>query len=206
MIMMNNPMNSMNNNKFTQNNMMNMPNFPLDNNLMNGPNFQMCNLMNFNNNIPPMTQNWNYLNNKEVKGLTIIFRISGEQYSPVSIQCLSDDKMEDTINKFCNKVGGNKKDYKFIFNAHQLMINSTVEENELGHNSNIFVVRQNEISKKLEENNNNNHNIIKNNSMSEREIHLSFETKFGIDSKVVIKFKLGLIKQLKKLNINTAKC
>ena len=41
-------MNSMNNNKFTQNNMMNMPNFPLDNNLMNGPNFQMCNLMNFN--------------------------------------------------------------------------------------------------------------------------------------------------------------
>ena len=129
---------------------------------MDGPNFQMCNLI-----LIIIFLQWHKMgknpSKKELKVLTIIFRMSGEQCSPVSIQCLSDDKMKDTINKFCTKAGGNKKDYNFLFNAKQLLMNSTVEENGLANNSNIFFIRQKEISKKTEENNNNNQNIINNN-------------------------------------------
>ena len=199
MNMMNNPMNLMNNNQFNQNNMMNMPNFPLNNNLMNGPNFQMCNLMNFNNNIPSMTQNWNNPNKKEVKFLTIIFRIGaqGDLSSPVQIQCKSDDKMEDITNKFCCKTNFNKKDYKFIFNAQVVSMNSTAEEIGLTNNDNIFVLKKgkNEISKNMEVNNNS-QNVINNNSMSESEIHLSFETQSGHGSKVTI--KIGINKTVRE--------
>ena len=179
MNMMNNPMNLMNNNQFNQNNMMNMPNFPLNNNLMNSPNFQMCNLMNFNNNIPSMAQNWNIPNKKEVKFLTVYFRMPeehGNQAQSIAIQCKSDDKMEDIINKFRNKANVNKNDYKFIFNANLVLMDSTAEEIGLANNSNIFVVKkgQNEISKNIEVNNNI-QNIINNNSMPENQISLFFE-------------------------------
>ena len=201
MNMMNNPMNLMNNNQFNQNKMINMPNFSLNNNLMNSPNFQMCNLMNFNNNISSMTQNWNIPNKKEVKFLTVYFRMpvaQGNQYAPIAIQCRSDDKMEDIINKFCNKACANKNDYKFIFNANGVLMDSTAEEIGLTNNSNIFVLKkiQNEVSKNNTEVNNNNQNIINNNSMSEREIRLLFENQSRIGSKVMI--KIGINKTVRE--------
>ena len=195
MNMMNNPMNLMNNNQFNQNNMMNMPNFPLNNNLMNSPNFQMCNLMNFNNNIPSMTQMNNPIK-KEVEFLTIIFRMSDEQRNQtpsIQIQCRSDDKMEDIINRFCTKTVVDKKDYKFIFCAKEVLMDSTAEEIGLTNGSNICVVKigQNEVLKNNIEVNNNNQNAINNNSMSEREIRLFFETFPSIGSKVMIKIDIN---------------
>ena len=133
---------------------------------------------------------------KEVEFLTIIFRMSDEQRNQtpsIQIQCRSDDKMEDIINRFCTKTVVDKKDYKFIFCAKEVLMDSTAEEIGLTNNSSIFVLKkgQNEISKNIEVNNNNK-NMINNNSMPENQIiRLFFETFPSIGSKVMIKIDIN---------------
>ena len=165
--MMNNPMSLMNN-QFNQNNMMNMPNFPLNNNPMDNPMFQMCNLMNPNN-INSTIQIGNNNNKKEVKFLSICFRMKDEG-ATIMIQCRSDEKMEDTINKFCCKAFVKKEDYKFIFNAKNVIFDSTVEQNGLTDNSNILVVKKSQSEALPREK----VNIINNDSVLGEEICLFF--------------------------------
>ena len=132
--------------------------------------------------------------------MTIIFRWSeehGNQAQSILIQCKSDDKMEDIINRFCNKVHENKNDYKFIFNANVVLMDSTAEEIGLTNNSIIFVLKkgQNEISKNLEVNHNN-QNIINNSFISENQISLNFATNGGAGSIIVI--NIGINKTIRE--------
>ena len=140
--------------------------------------------MNSNNNVLSTVEIGNNNNKKEVKFLSIIFRTQDGGGS-IMIQCKSDDKMEDAINKFCSKAYLKKEDYKFIFNGKRVIFDSTVEENGLIDNSNILVVKksQSEISQSIEANNNN-QDIKNNNSMLGEPIQLFFETNSG--SKLVI--------------------
>ena len=139
MNMMNNSFNLMNN-QMNQNNMMTMSNIPINNNIINNPMFQMCNLMN-NNNSFQMMQTGNNINKEEIKNLVIIFRISKGQQAPLMVQCQSNEKMEEAVDKFCNKSGMRNIDgYYFIYNAKRVDLNATLEENGIVNNSNIFIV------------------------------------------------------------------
>ena len=158
MNMMNDSFNLMNN-QMNQNNMMTISNIPINNNIINNPMFQMCNLMNNNNNSFPMMQTGNNINKEELKNLTVTFRF--KDIAPIKIQCQSNEKMEEVINKYFNKSLINNKDkYNFIYNAKKVILNSTIEENGIINESNIFVIEKSkdEIAKEKKINNNQNIN------------------------------------------------
>ena len=149
--MVNGPMN----NQFNPNLMMNIPNNPMNNNMMN-PMFQMCNLMNFNNNIPPMMKSRKDDNRKNSKFLNLT--VKEQNNSPIFIQCSSDEKMEDVINKISTKARFNKEKNEFIISRYPKK-DSTIEENGIFAGSDfIYVIpkSQKEINKIREEKRNNN--------------------------------------------------
>ena len=202
----NNNMNQMNmvngpmNNQFNPNLMMNIPNNPMNNNMMN-PMFQMCNLMNFNNNIPPMMKSRKDDNRKNSKFLNLT--VKGQNNSPILIQCSSDEKMEDVINKISTKARFNKEKNEFIISRYPKK-DSTIEENGIFAGSDfIYVIpksqkeipkSQKEINKIREEKgNNNNFNQEKTKSNSNISIlgtliNLRFKSPIGSD----IIIQLGL--------------
>ena len=194
MNMMNNSFNLMNN-QMNQNNMMTMSNIPINNNIINNPMFQMCNLMNNNNNSFPMMQTGNNINKEEIKNLTVTFRFKNG--APIMIQCQSNDKMEEAIDKCFSKSGiFNKDRYCFIYNAKRVVLNSTIEENGIINNSNIFVLEksQDEIAKEKEINSN--QNINNNSSDLEDEWLLIFHNQSHIGSDIRIKIgKTKLVKE-----------
>ena len=167
-----NPMNMMNNNLFNpmnnqinQNNMMNLPNNQFNNNIVNNPMFQMCNLIN-NNNISPMLQN-------EIKYLSIKFRT---HEGSILVQCKSDDKIEDMMNKFFTKLAkGKKEDYELFISRNIKGENSTVEENGLADkNCFISVFKKNEhVIKK--ENEMKNEKIINNNEIKRNNTNIQIK-------------------------------
>ena len=196
----NNNMNQMNmvngpmNNQFNPNLMMNIPNNPMNNNMMN-PMFQMCNLMNFNNNIPPMMKSRKDDNRKNSKFLNLTVKLPNN--SPIFIQCSSDEKMEDVINKISTKVRFNKENYELIISRYPKK-DSTIEENGIFDESDfIYVIpkSQKEINKIREEKgNNNNFNQEKTKSNSNISIlgtliNLNFKPPIGSD--IVIQIGLN---------------
>lgn len=195
MNMMNDSFNLMNN-QMNQNNMMTMSNIPINNNIINNPMFQMCNLMN-NNNSFQMMQTGNNINKEEIKNLVIIFRISKGQQAPLMVQCQSNEKMEEAVDKFCNKSGMRNIDgYYFIYNAKRVDFNATLEENGIVDNSNIFIVEksQEQISKEKELNIN--QNINNNSSVLEEEWLLIFHNQNRIGSDITIKIgKTKLVRE-----------
>ena len=176
-----NPMNNMGNvgmmnNQFLPNNMMNPINnmgnigmmniqFPPNNmknpmnNIMNSPMYQMCNQMNLDDNKIIQMKN-----NKEVKFLSI--RVKMEDNVQIYIQTKSDEKMENAINKFCNKVVINKKeDYDFfvISGPKRAKFKATVEENGIEENDDYILVKKKlNINQNSNEINSNNAQIEKN--------------------------------------------
>lgn len=196
----NNNMNQMNmvngpmNNQFNPNHMMNIPNNPMNNNMMN-PMFQMCNLMNFNNNIPPMMKSRKDDNRKNSKFLKLT--VKGQNISPILIQCSSDEKMEDVINKITTRARFIKENYEFIISRYPKK-DSTIEENGIFDESDfIYVIpkSQKEINKIREEKrNNNNFNQEKTKSNSNisilgTKINLQFKPTIG--SYIVIQIGLN---------------
>ena len=192
-----NPMNMVNgpmNNQFNPNLMMNIPNNPMNNNMMN-PMFQMCNLMNFNNNIPPMMKSMKDDNRKNSKFLKLT--VKGQNISPILIQCSSDEKMEDVINKISTKARFNKENHEFIISRYPKK-DSTIEENGIFDESDfIYIIpkSQKEINKIREEKgNNNNFNQEKTKSNSNisilgTKINLQFKPTIG--SYIVIQIGLN---------------
>ena len=188
----NNNMNQMNmvngpmNNQFNPNFMINIPNNPVNNNMMN-PMFQMCNLMNFNNNIPPMMKSRKDDNRKNSKFLNLTVKVPNN--SPIFIQCSSDEKMEDVINKITTKARFMKENYEFIISRYPKK-DSTIEGNGIFDESDfIYVIpkSQKEINKIREEKgNNNNFNQEKTKSNSNISIlgtliNLRFKSPIGSD-------------------------
>ena len=203
----NNNMNQMNmvngpmNNQFNPNHMMNIPNNPMNNNMMN-PMFQMCNLMNFNNNIPPMMKSRKDDNRKNSKFLKLT--VKGQNISPILIQCSSDEKMEDVINKITTKARFIKENYEFIISRYPKK-DSTIEENGIFAGSDFiyvipksqkeYPISQKEINKIREEKgNNNNFNQEKTKSNSNISIlgtPINLRFKHTIGSDIVIQIGLN---------------
>ena len=132
MNMVNNPMN----NQFNPNNMMNVPNNPMNNNLMNQM-FQMRNLMNINNNILSKMQSGNDDNRKNSKFLNLI--VKGQNNSSILIQCSSDEKMEDVMNKICIKTGFVEEKWEFII-SRKAKKDPTIKENGIFDESDFVYV------------------------------------------------------------------
>ena len=117
MNMINNPFNMMNN-QFNMNNMMN--NF-LMNNQMN----QMNNMGNqIKEKLPRMGMGYQ---NQLIKNLSIKVRM--EKGEVISVQCRSNDKMNNVIKIFCAKGCINKEDYDFIFiKEDEVKSDSSIEQ------------------------------------------------------------------------------
>ena len=117
MNMINNPFNMMNN-QFNMNNMMN--NF-LMNNQMN----QMNNMGNqIKEKLPRMGMGYQ---NQLIKNLSIKVRM--EKGEVISVQCRSNDKMNNVIKIFCAKACINKEDYDFIFiKEDEVKSDSSIEQ------------------------------------------------------------------------------
>jgi len=127
MMMMN--MNQMNNNNNQINQLLMM--------LNNEKNNQMANMANQMKN--------DELPKQQSRAINLNFRLSGGYIVGISvpetyIQCLSDEKVSDVIQRYRSKSGDNDPTKKFIFNAKALNCDLTVAEAGLTHNCNIFVV------------------------------------------------------------------
>ena len=161
-----NPMNMMNNNIFNpmnnQINKNNINNNPNNNNIINNPMFHMCNQIKDNNNISQILPRGGNDFKDKTKFLSLIFK--NQNGISISIQCKSDDKMEDAINKFFVKSGYYKTDYEFIVSKKIKELKKTVEENGLvDKNCFISVIKKSE-------NDINEENEIKNDNVNDNDI------------------------------------
>ena len=96
--------------------------------------------------------------------------------------------MEEVIYKFFNKSGIRNKDkYNFIYNAKKVILNSTVEENGIINESNIFVIEKSKDEIAKEKEINNNQNINNKNSVLEPGWLLIFQNLYNIGSDITIK-------------------
>ena len=111
--------------------------------MTNNQMMQIMNMMNSMNNGPVKYQG-NFENNLEDKELnenppiTIIFRKQREP--PIMIQFKKKDKVSDAIKKYRLESGDNDYTVKFIYNAKALHPSLTLEESDMSHNGNVFVV------------------------------------------------------------------
>ena len=125
--------------------------------MMGNPNYQMPNLMNYNQimmmpDIPKEAKK-----KKKSKKLNLLFKIEGKE-CVFPIQCRSDEKMEDSINKFCTKSCFEKGEYKFvIIGDRKAKMDLTVEENGIDNDKafHVIVKKKNE-NDFIEEKNENN--------------------------------------------------
>jgi len=119
-------------------------------NQMNNNNNQFNQLaMMFNNQENQMAIMANQMKNDELPkqqscGINLKFRLSGGYIVGISagieIQCLSDEKVSDVIQRYRTKSNDRDPTKKFIFNAKALNCDLTVAEAGLTNNGNIFVV------------------------------------------------------------------
>ena len=72
--------------------------------------------------------------------LTVIFR-NYNSGSPIQIQCLSTDRVEEIIKRYRCKSNDQDNSKKFIFNAKELNPDLTAAEAGLSNNANIFIVK-----------------------------------------------------------------
>jgi hypothetical protein len=146
--MMSSPMN-----QFNMNNMMNTPTNQFNDNMKNNM-FQMMNQMDINNNQGEEKMKTGDNNEKEPEYLTIIVKM--EDGKDIHLQCKSNDKMEQVLNKFCIKAGCEKEDYEFIFGVNRINkedSNSTVEDNGIQKKNDIIFAIKKNLSYIGEENN-----------------------------------------------------
>ena len=98
-------------------------------------------MMNFNNN--NNNNNQNQENNNDGNGISVIFRVSGnngQASAPLMIQCQPHEKVRELIQRYRTKSGDEDPTKKFIFNAKNLSEELTVSEAGIANNANIFVV------------------------------------------------------------------
>ena len=82
----------------------------------------------------------NILNQNQIRPINVYFRSGGSASAPIMLQCMSDDKVSDVIEKYRNSSGDRDMTKKFIFNAMALNPNLTLEEAGMADNDNVFVV------------------------------------------------------------------
>jgi hypothetical protein len=153
-----NQMNPMNN----QFNPMNMPipNYPMFN-----PMFQGGNQMNMAGNPMNMAGNMNMVGNpmnmavipketkkkKKIKRLNLTFKEG--THNDIHIQCTSNEKMESIINRFCEKLGCKKEEYKFIVNGNKVKMNLTIDKNGINNENQVIYAQKKDENDYIEEKN-----------------------------------------------------
>ncbi len=67
----------------------------------------------------------------------------------ISIQCQSNEKIKNVINKFCAKSGCGLNSYSFIYNAKEITINDnkTIDDFRIRDKDVIIVVKKDELNK-----------------------------------------------------------
>jgi len=187
-LQMNNFVNQMQNmNMINQMNNMNFNNFDqIGNpmlNLINNMNNNMFGMSNQNNCI--FKDNMHHVMTKKKLFHSLWFRM--DVGSPIMIQCQSDDKMNIVVEKWCNKSGlpwNLRENYKFIFNANEINMDCTVEENGITKEiENIFVMKVDHPDNKNKKISNQKKPIFKKKNI--RQINLIFETKSGANISIL---------------------
>ena len=102
----------------------------------------------------------NNIGNNMDKSKFLNLKFITQEGSPIFIQCNSDEKMKDTINKFFIKTLYNREEYEFFIGKEIKNENFTIEENGILDDENYFVnvikKKQNNADKKSEINQINN--------------------------------------------------
>ena len=136
MNMINNPFNMMNN-QFNMNNMMN--NFMMNNqmNQMDNMGSQINEMEN--EKLPRMEMGYQ---NQLIKNLSIEVRM--EKGEAISVNCRSNDKMKNLIQKFCTKACIDKvEDYDFIIiKKEEAKLDSSIEENGIKQKDYILAIKK----------------------------------------------------------------
>ena len=120
-------------------NMMGMMN-QMSQNMMMNQMMQMQQMMANANNAQNQGNTSNTDTSNTYGGKTVIFRVSGEDKDPISVQCTDDDKISEVIEKYRAKSGDRDQTKRFIFNAKELNKSLKVSEAGLQDKANIFVV------------------------------------------------------------------
>ena len=122
-------------------------------------NFYNCqNNLSFNYNLMMMELMKNFMNNANQindnnemriqryenysKNLTLTVLLPNSKDNKMSVQCMSNERVEKVIQKFLYKVCKPNADYKYIFNSQELNKDLTVEESGLYNNACIHVVEK----------------------------------------------------------------
>ena len=102
----------------------------------------------------------NNIGNNMDKSKFLNLKFITQEGSPIFIQCNSDEKMKDTINKFFIKTLYNREEYEFFIGKEIKNENFTIEENGILDDENYFInvikKKQNNADKKSEINQINN--------------------------------------------------
>ena len=140
---MNNQFNLMNN-QFIPMNERIMPNFPMFN-----PMFAPGNQMNMygNTNMSPITKK----TKRKIKRINLKFK--DRRNNEIYIQCKSNEKMEEIINKFCVKTGIEKEGFKFIVNGNKVKMNLTIDKNGINNEDQVIYVQEKDEIDYIEEKN-----------------------------------------------------
>ena len=127
-------MNQMNN-QFNPNN--NQMMIEMQKNLIFNPGLQSGNQINmFGNMMMPTVQ-------KETKKKKIIKRLELKfmfENKGIIIQSKSNEKIEETINKYCVKAGIKKEEYLFLFNGDKVKMKLSLEKNGINNNNKVILV------------------------------------------------------------------
>ena len=119
---------------------------------MNMPMQQMTNIMNQMNQMfmgqnqgnGQSTQNNNQnvdeSNNQNQITLKFIKNNQNQSKRETAVQCLSNEKLSDVVEKYRAKTGDKEQNLKFIHNAKKLNLDLSVSESGLLNNSSIFVM------------------------------------------------------------------
>ena len=192
------------NNQINMNNQMNINNQMNMNNQIN-MNMNWLDQYNMNNNmnmnfIPPNLNNQNMNNmikgteDDTLKQINFIF-----VYKKISFNelCTYDEKIQEVIKRFCNKLGLNYKKYlKFIFNAKRLNPDITVAEAGITNMSKIFVIETKGIKGAPDKNNSDNDN-------EENPFRIKFKEKDGTTKVIFVNQEHSIGAAIKKYLIQT---
>ena len=129
-----------------------------------------------------------------LKQINVIF-----VYKKISFNnlCTYDEKTQEVIKRFCNKLGLNYKKYlKFIFNAKSLNPDITVAEAGITNMSKIFVIETKGIKGAPDKNNSDNDN-------EENTFRIKFKEKDGITKIIFVNQDHSIGAAIKKYLIQT---
>ena len=127
-------------------------------------------------------QNLNDENNSSNK-INIVFRRSDDN-PPIRVMCDYTEKISEVIKRYCIKAGIDKyhDNFKFIFNAKKINLDLTVAESGIANNSNIFVIKIQNVM--IPRNDINTNSEQKKENEEEKRINIIFRTTLGLTTNI----------------------